>query len=114
MRQFLRVILCVLFFYPTVFAADISPSEVYEKMSQEAILVDVRTQAEFDAGHIQGALHIPLDQLVDRINELEDYQDTGVILYCRSGNRAGKAKDILTKIGYRSVFNAGGYKDLRK
>lgn len=114
MSNYLRAIVLFLVMVSGAFAADLSPSEVYEKLSQEAVLVDVRTQAEFDAGHIPGALHIPLHQLADRVDELEDYQESGVVLYCRSGNRAGKAKDLLLKNGFGAVFNAGGYEDLKK
>lgn len=80
-----------------------------------AIVLDVRTQAEFDEGHVDIATLIPHDQLADRIAEVRKLvgDDLGkpIVLYCRSGKRAGEAKKVLLEQGFTHVTNLGGYTD---
>lgn len=71
-----------------------------------AKLVDVRTPAEFAAGHVEGADNIPLAQLETRVDELGDKSDP-IVVYCRSGNRSGKAQAILQARGFTAVHNLG-------
>lgn len=70
-----------------------------------AILVDVRTEAEFASGHAEGAFNVPLQELTGRVRELP--QDRPVVVYCRSGGRSASAATLLGRHGYR-VFDAGG------
>lgn len=77
-----------------------------------ALLVDVRTAAEFNAGHLIGAINIDHEEIVARAGELGD-KDRVVILYCRSGRRSGLAKDWLRDEGFTNVTNAGGYKAMK-
>ena len=70
-------------------------------------LFDVRTEAEFDAGHLPGSINLPLDSL-DSIDDLVPDKDTKVYLYCRSGSRSGYAASHLKRMGYSQAFNAGG------
>src|SRR5579872_3909556 len=75
------------------------PSEDFATLRrQSAIILDVRTLAEFSSGHIKDAIHIPLDQLAARIAELKKYNKP-IIACCASGMRSGKAKGILTAAG---------------
>ncbi|WP_182353878.1 rhodanese-like domain-containing protein [Flaviflexus huanghaiensis] len=60
------------------------------------VLVDVRSEDEWDAGHAPGAVHIPVDELADRI---EDVPDSDVILICRLGRRSAHAAQILAEHG---------------
>jgi phage shock protein E len=69
--------------------------------------VDVRTPEEFAAGHVQGAMNIPLDEIVDRAQELGD-GSAPVILYCNSGNRSGQAIARLHRTGVTNLTNGGG------
>jgi rhodanese-related sulfurtransferase len=71
-----------------------------------ARLVDVRTPGEFAAGHLPGAINIPLQQLDDRLAELEP-KDSPVVLYCRSGHRSGSAARTLKSSGFGMVYNLG-------
>jgi rhodanese-related sulfurtransferase len=74
-------------------------------------LVDVRTKAEWDEGHIKGALHFDLSRL--NAGELPDLpKDTELKLYCRSGARASIAEQILTSAGFSKVTNLGGITNL--
>ena len=80
-----------------------------------AVLLDVRSPAEFASGHITGALNIPHTDLPGRIDELRKAQGgdpgTAVVIYCKSGGRAGMAKRYLLSQGYGSVMNLGGLHD---
>ncbi len=75
----------------------------------EAIrFIDVRTQQEYDAGHVAGAELLPLDQLESKIESEVADKDTKIIVYCRSGNRSGQAQAMLNGMGYNNVYDAGG------
>ncbi len=70
--------------------------------------IDVRTQQEYDAGHVASAELLPLNQLESKIeSEIAD-KDTKIIVYCRSGNRSGQAQAMLNGMGYNNVYDAGG------
>jgi len=72
------------------------------------ILVDVRTQEEYDELHIQGAALIPVDELAERAEtELPD-KDALILLYCRSGARSKTAAETLVELGYTDVHDIGG------
>jgi phage shock protein E len=71
-----------------------------------ARLVDVRTPGEFAAGHLPGAVNIPLQQLDDRLAELEP-KGSPVVLYCRSGHRSGNAARTLKSAGFAAVHDLG-------
>ncbi|MBR7143185.1 MAG: rhodanese-like domain-containing protein [Clostridia bacterium] len=91
----------------------ISAQEAKELMdTQEAYTVlDVRTQAEFATGHIQGALLIPDFEIEARAEqELPDKQRL-ILVYCRSGRRSKLAAEALVKLGYTNVVEFGGIID---
>ena len=94
--------------------APITTSETWEAIRGGAVLVDVRTQDEFDQGHLDGALLIPYDEIARRASELGDSRERTIVLYCRTGNRSGKAKGTLDELGYTHVINAGGYEALKR
>lgn len=77
------------------------------------VYVDVRTQEEWEAGHVEGAIHIPHTEMQARHDELEAYDDEQIVVYCRSGRRSGIAKSILESEGFDNVINGGGLRDLR-
>jgi len=80
--------------------------ELLEK-NDNAVLLDVRNQNEFDRGHIDGAILIPVDQLKSRLSELPD-QNAVIIVYCRAGSRSATASAILAENGYTNVYDMGG------
>lgn len=92
----------------------LSPVDVLRKIEDGAVLIDVRTDSEFNAGHLSGALHIPYDQIANRVAELEESKEKELLLYCRSGHRSGVGVEILTNLGFVKVFNAGCFEDLKK
>ena len=78
-----------------------------------ALLVDVRSEQEFEQGHIPGAVRIDWDNTDALIAAIGDDKQRKVVFYCRSGNRAGKAKSAVDAKGYGNVFNATGFSALR-
>lgn len=89
------------------------PEQTAASTDSKLLVIDVRTQAEWDEGHLDIATHIPLDQITDRIAEVAPDKDQKIYLHCRSGGRSGQAKVELEKLGYTSVENAGGLADAR-
>ncbi|MCL2596477.1 MAG: rhodanese-like domain-containing protein [Paludibacter sp.] len=79
-------------------------------LSDSTVIVDVRTPEEFATGHIEKSINIPLDVIAVQNEQLRDYQS--IITVCRSGVRSGKAKAILEGLGFKNVFNGGGWQSL--
>lgn len=73
------------------------------------IWIDVRTTDEFNAGHIEGAAHIPYEEIAARIGEITSDKEAKIHLYCRSGNRSGIAQQTLQAMGFTNTVNEGGY-----
>ncbi|MFA5990723.1 MAG: rhodanese-like domain-containing protein [Candidatus Doudnabacteria bacterium] len=81
-------------------------------LSQPEIFVDVRTDAEWQAEHLNGAIHLDLAKIQQ--GQMPDLpKDAPIALYCHSGNRAGQALQILQKNGFTHIRNAGGLADLQ-
>ena len=74
------------------------------------ILIDVRTDAEWNDGYIETAIHIPLDKILQKIEFATESKDQAIYLYCRSGKRSAKAEKSLQSIGYINAKNIGGIK----
>ena len=78
-------------------------------------IIDVRTVGEFQAGHIDGALNIPVDQIEQGVAGIKGIKpDSKILLYCRSGRRSGIAEQTLRQLGYRQVENHGSLDDMRR
>lgn len=77
-----------------------------DQVPDDANILDVRDPYEFDAGHIPGAINIPLDQLPLRIEELDP--DTDYYVICRTGGRSARATPYMEMHGYSAVNVAGG------
>ncbi len=79
--------------------------------NQEVIIVDVRTEAEFAEGHIEGALLIPETEIAAVAAELLPDKEATILIYCRSGRRSEIASRILLDLGYTEVYDFGGIID---
>ena len=91
----------------------ISGAEAKELMDSESgyIIIDARTQEEYDQGHIPGAILIPEYEIADRAEkELHDKNQL-ILVYCRSGRRSKIATEELVKLGYTNVKEFGGIID---
>jgi phage shock protein E len=75
-------------------------------------VVDVRTQDEWNRGHLEGALHLEWQDILQLSSDIN--KDEKIYLYCRSGNRSGKATKILEDAGYINVINAGSIQEASK
>lgn len=84
----------------------ISGAEARRLVEGGARLIDVRTPEEYAAGHIEGAVNIPLQELAGRTSEIGS-KETAVILYCRSGNRSRQAMAILKKAHFTTLHDLG-------
>ncbi len=76
--------------------------------NDDALVLDVREDKEFAAGHIPKAKHIPLGQLAGRLNELDKFKGKPVLVTCRSGQRSARACGMLKKAGFETVYNQAG------
>jgi rhodanese-related sulfurtransferase len=79
-----------------------------EKKDASLVVLDVRTPAEFAAGHVPGARNVSHDQLAAKLAELEPLRDKDVVLYCRSGRRSLLAEDVLRKAGFNKLLHLDG------
>lgn len=87
-------------------SGDVSGAEARQLVVDGARLVDVRTPAEFAAGHIAGAINVPVQELDARISELGP-KDAALVVYCRSGRRSGEAARTLKNAGFAAVHDLG-------
>ena len=79
--------------------------ELDELKAAGALIVDVRTPAEFETGHVPGSVNIPLDQFQARMGEIDPHKP--VLLCCASGGRSGMARQMLEREGHAQAHNAG-------
>ncbi|MEI7437985.1 MAG: rhodanese-like domain-containing protein [bacterium] len=91
----------------------VNGAAVKEKIKKGAMVIDVRTPAEYASGHFRGAKNIPLQDLQGRLNELGNKSDA-VVVYCASGMRSSQAVKILSSSGFTEVLNAGGLSNLQE
>ena len=90
----------------------ISTEDAYEMMvSQEVVIVDVRTPEEYDGGHIPNAILVPNESIGDDMPEALPDKEATLLIYCRSGRRSKEASEKLLKLGYKSIYEFGGVID---
>lgn len=94
---------------------ELTPAQVVEKLqgpSDDWVLIDVRENDEFRAGHLPGARGIGRGVLEYHIADEVPDTDTEIVLYCRGGNRSALAADSLQQMGYSNVYSmSGGYRE---
>ena len=93
-------------FFSSLFGSGPNP-EVQKMLAEGAIVLDVRTPAEYQGGHVAGSKNIPLQELGRRTKEVQAYKKP-VVICCRSGARAGQALSILQQAGVNCI-NGGGW-----
>ena len=96
----------------------ITVDELVAAMSSDSsiVVLDVRTTHELDGplGHIEGVIHIPLQELENRIEELNEFKDSKINVVCRTGRRSGVATSILNEKGFKAKNIIGGMVEYRK
>ena len=90
--------------------ASLSTLQEDDRAKENYLVIDVRSADEYAAGHVKHAINIPLEQLESRLDEINAYKDKNVVLYCNTGNRSGKALDLLKQKGFNVLMNAPGVK----
>lgn len=92
---------------PAPQSADLSVDEALRLwQDKQAVIIDVRTPAEYKDGHIPGVANIPLDELEKRSGEIP--KDRKVVLICRTGNRSAQGTKLLRNLGFGNVYNSTG------
>lgn len=102
-------------------AASTPASGTYQKITPEeakalidagsVTVVDVRTESEYQEGHIKGAIVVPNETIADAMPEALPDLEATLLVYCRSGRRSKEASEKLLSIGYRHVYDLGGIID---
>jgi phage shock protein E len=87
----------------------VTPATAREWLNKGALVVDVRSEGEFQQRHLPQAINIPLGSLGDEIARRAPDKQQAILLHCLSGTRSGMAKAKLKQMGYRNVFNLGSY-----
>ncbi len=92
---------------------NITAQEAKEIMDTEEgyIILDVREQDEYDAGHIPGAILIPYTQIEEKVEEVLTDKGQLILVYCRSGRRSKIAAEALVELGYTNIKEFGGIID---
>ena len=92
---------------------NITAQEAKELMDTQKgyIILDTRTQEEYDQGHIPGAILIPYDEVLEKAEGILTDKDQLILVYCRSGRRSKIAADDLVKLGYTNIREFGGIID---
>lgn len=92
----------------THISMDVAMEYMKEK---DTVIVDVRTEEEYEKGHIKGAINIPLHAIDGTVvGKLKDYHEK-ILVYCESGNRSVQASAKLAALGYKQVYEIGGIQD---
>jgi phage shock protein E len=87
----------------------VTPATAREWLNKGALVIDVRSEGEFQEQHLPRAINIPLGRLGDEIARRAPDKEQAILLHCLSGTRSGMAKARLKQMGYRNVFNLGSY-----
>jgi rhodanese-related sulfurtransferase len=92
---------------------NITAQQAKEIMDKEKgyVILDTRTQEEYDEGHIPGAILIPYDEILEKAEDVLTEKDQLILVYCRSGRRSKLAAEDLVKLGYTNIKEFGGIID---
>lgn len=89
-------------------------AQIKKMLQSGTLVIDVRSEQEYSAGHFDGALNIPYDECADRLSELGNNKDRPIVLYCHAGSRSAVAHEILRKNGFIHVINARSYAVMKR
>jgi phage shock protein E len=90
-------------------SSQISTGSAVEHLKNGALLIDVRSPAEFSSGHLPNAINLPLGEIETELPRRVKDKNQVLLLHCQSGMRSGAAKAKLKGLGYTSAFNLGPY-----
>ncbi|WP_026375906.1 rhodanese-like domain-containing protein [Aestuariibacter salexigens] len=87
---------------------DITAQQLLAQDANDRLILDVRGPDEYAQGHVPGAINIPHTEIAERLDEILSHKDKQVVVYCRSGYRAGKAIDVLLENNFSQVQHLEG------
>lgn len=73
--------------------------------NKDLLILDTRTQEEYDAGHIEGAILIPYNKIEMNLDQLDGFEDKSILVYCRTGSRSAVAVDTLIENGFNKIYH---------
>ena len=100
------------YYYRGLQSGDITIEELKNKMSQGAILIDVRSRQEYQEGHLTGAINIPEYEIIKSIEKEIPKKNQLIIIYCQYGGRSRNVYKMMKKLGYTNVYNLYGGLDM--
>lgn len=110
----MKHLILLMIFAVAAYSATNKPEPSKAKMVKGKYVIDVRTEEEWNEGHVEGAILIPLLEIKDRISEVTKDKKAPIALYCASGGRSGRAELILKEQGYENVENWGGVDEAKE
>jgi rhodanese-related sulfurtransferase len=115
MFRMIKILALTLSLFTTAVLASEAPQisqqnllEVLKTPNNNIVLIDVRTEAEYNAGHVAGAINMSHDTIEENIAFLEQYKSSAIVVYCRSGRRTAIAIDVLAKNGFSNLQHLTG------
>ncbi|HIF93529.1 MAG: rhodanese-like domain-containing protein [Myxococcales bacterium] len=87
---------------------EISQQALLSNPPEDVLILDVRSLGEYTAGHVPNAVNIPHDELASRLSDLDSETDRPIVVYCKSGHRAGMAASLLQDAGYEDLHHLTG------
>lgn len=100
-------------FFKKLFAGGSSKNDLMNQaLDNGAVLIDVRSESEYRAGHVKGSVNIPLQNLKQELPKLKN--EKNIIVFCQSGARSARAKSILKQNGFQNVINGGGWRSVNQ
>ena len=98
--------------YRSIQNGDITIEELNNKIAQGAILLDVRSNQEYNEGHLQGAINIPDYELRNRVQREIPKKNQLVVIYCQYGGRSRNVYNMMKNMGYTNICNLSGGLDM--
>lgn len=107
-KWFITLIASISFFVTAGEVPDIKAEQLLKSDTSKWLILDVRSAEEYAEGHVPGAVNIAHTELEDRLSEIVNFESKPVVVYCRSGYRAGKAAEILKKAKFADIRHLEG------
>ena len=95
----------------TMSGSELQAIEDDKDSKEEYLVIDVRPEEEYKAGHLAHAINMPIDTFKDNLGKIAGRKEKAIVVYCNSGKKSGEAANILVENGYTDVYNADGVKN---
>lgn len=105
----LIILAVIILFFVAKKMGQVNAQKAIELIREGAVLIDVRTEAEFSGGSVGSAINLPLDQLGEKISTIVTDKQKPILVFCLSGSRSAFAKRVLISAGYTNVHNLGSF-----